>query len=79
MRRRERNLDPSLATRNFDSIECGFLVGGRIVCTLHERSDNVPDDLLLTWPGLAVSVLDRFDNDKCTWPSVGAVLRRARG
>jgi hypothetical protein len=61
MRRREQNLEPSPATRNFDSVECGFLVCGRIVCTLHESSDNMPDDLLLTWPGFAVSVLDRFD------------------
>ncbi|KIM75685.1 hypothetical protein PILCRDRAFT_826986 [Piloderma croceum F 1598] len=47
------------------------------MCTVPESSDNVPDDLFLAWPGLAVSVLDGLDNDKmcaCAWQSV---LRRA--
>jgi hypothetical protein len=64
MRRWERNWDPSFTARNFDPVECGFLMCRRIVCTLSKSSDNVPNDLLLSWPGLTVSVLDRFDNNK---------------
>ena len=64
VRRWEQNWDPSLVGRNFDPVEYGFLGWGRITGTTPESSDNVPDDLLLAWPGLVVSVLDGFDNDK---------------
>jgi hypothetical protein len=80
VRRWERNWDPSLVARNLDPVEYGFLVWGRIMCTVPKSSDNVPDDLLLAWHGLAVSVLDGFDNNKmcpCPWPCFGPVLRRA--
>jgi hypothetical protein len=33
VRRWERNWDPSLVARNFDPVEYGFLVWGRIMCT----------------------------------------------
>jgi hypothetical protein len=59
MRRWERNWDPSLVARNLKDPVWFSCLGKDNVY----RALAVPDDLLLAWRGLAVSVLDRFYND----------------